>query len=481
MADKYLNDTGLAYYHSRIKPKLAPDVTTSDNGKILKVSNGTWVAANETQELPSVTASDNGKVLQVVNGAWAKNKVEASNVTYDEQAAQTQLGATVQEAIETLDYNLAGVASDASKAAFSNVKVGANIIAANIRQDTLELVAGNKITLTPDATNDKVTIAAQDELPTVTASDNGKVLAVANGQWSVNAIPDATSSTKGIVKVDSTISHSSTNPLQNRVIADLLDTKLDSDAGFTGITYVGDETDPGSAHEMRIGAYDTEYATVLAPRIVVDNSLNSDSKILIDASKYNYDSYGNPSSTISSTKITVSDSNGISIDSANGVTINGEDPTNLINSVKVAGVALTPDSNKAVDIPYATSSTKGVVIVDNAMSSSSTNPVQNSVVKAYVDSAMAGGATFQGAVNAGTDISSLTAYNAGWYWVVQTAGTYVGQTCEVGDMIYCINNYSSAYSASDFSVVQKNVDMTLYWAKSELTAITTAEIDTLFA
>ena len=79
---------------------------------------------------------------------------------------------------------------------------------------------------------------------------------------------------------------------------------------------------------------------------------------------------------------------------------------------------------------------------------------------------------FKGTVNAGTDISGLTNYKSGWYWVVATAGTYAGEVCEVGDMIFCVSNYSSAYSASDFTAVQNNLD---------LAAITNAEIDTIVA
>ena len=48
------------------------------------------------------------------------------------------------------------------KNVFGNVKVGSTTIAADTTQDTLELVAGSNVTLTPDATNDKVTIAATD-------------------------------------------------------------------------------------------------------------------------------------------------------------------------------------------------------------------------------------------------------------------------------------------------------------------------------
>lgn len=54
--------------------------------------------------------------------------------------------------------------------AFSNVKVGSTAIAADTETDTLELEAGSNITLTPDATNDKVTISATDTLYGLIAS-----------------------------------------------------------------------------------------------------------------------------------------------------------------------------------------------------------------------------------------------------------------------------------------------------------------------
>ena len=44
--------------------------------------------------------------------------------------------------------------------AFSNVKVGSTTVAADSATDTLEIAAGANITITPDATNDKITIAA---------------------------------------------------------------------------------------------------------------------------------------------------------------------------------------------------------------------------------------------------------------------------------------------------------------------------------
>ena len=51
-----------------------PEVSASDNGKVLGVVNGAWksVTPEIPEELPSVTTSDNGKVLGVVSGKWAK-------------------------------------------------------------------------------------------------------------------------------------------------------------------------------------------------------------------------------------------------------------------------------------------------------------------------------------------------------------------------------------------------------------------------
>ncbi|WP_240326837.1 tail fiber protein [Aeribacillus pallidus] len=63
--------------------------------------------------------------------------------------------------------------AEVNQNAFSNVKVGVTTIAADSKTDTLELVAGNAVTLTPDATNDKVTIA----VPNATSSNPGAMSA----------------------------------------------------------------------------------------------------------------------------------------------------------------------------------------------------------------------------------------------------------------------------------------------------------------
>ena len=103
-------------------------------------------------------------------------------------------GLSTNDYTTTEKNKLAGIASGAevNQNAFSNVKVGTTTIAADSKTDTVELVAGSNVTLTPDATNDKVTIAATNTTYTnpklgqgygtcATASGtNAKVVTLAN-------------------------------------------------------------------------------------------------------------------------------------------------------------------------------------------------------------------------------------------------------------------------------------------------------------
>lgn len=148
------------------------------------------------------------------------------------------------------------------------------------------------------------------------------------------------------------------------------------------------------------------------------------------------------------------------------------------------------------------------VTVDTALSNSSTNPVQNKVINTAlgnkantasptltgtpkaptaatgtnttqiattefvttaISNAQVGAASFQGTVSNNTTISD-SSYKKGWYWVVAQAGTYVGEACEVGDMIFAIADKGTSYSAANFSVLQNNLD---------LVAITNTEIDAI--
>ena len=92
----------------------------------------------------------------------------------DKRITDTDTGIATQSANGLLSSGdkkkLDGIASGAevNQNAFSNIKIGNTTIVADGKTDTVELAAGNNITLTPDATNDKITIAATDTNTTYT-------------------------------------------------------------------------------------------------------------------------------------------------------------------------------------------------------------------------------------------------------------------------------------------------------------------------
>lgn len=73
----------------------------------------------------------------------------------------------VKDGIETTYDIEASLDKLSGIAAFSNIAVGTTTIAADNEKDTLTIEAGNNITLTPDAANDKITIATTNT-PTFT-------------------------------------------------------------------------------------------------------------------------------------------------------------------------------------------------------------------------------------------------------------------------------------------------------------------------
>ena len=120
---KFLSYDGLLYFWNKLKAAFVSDITyDGSNEKIVKTKNGTTVDL-----IGLATSSATGLM-----SANDKN---------------------------TLD-NIITTGGQPNQNAFSNIKIGSTTIAADSKTDTFELTAGNNITLTPDAGNDKITIAA---------------------------------------------------------------------------------------------------------------------------------------------------------------------------------------------------------------------------------------------------------------------------------------------------------------------------------
>ena len=115
--------------------------------------------------------------------------------------------------LSTNDYTtdektkLSGIAAGAevNQNAFSNIKVGDATVQADSKTDTLTLVAGSNVTITPDTTNDSITIAAKDTTYSaatssaaglMSATDKAKLDTITNSADAVSFTQSLTSGTK---------------------------------------------------------------------------------------------------------------------------------------------------------------------------------------------------------------------------------------------------------------------------------------------
>ena len=132
-------------------------------------SHGTHVSYSSTNPVMDGTAS--------VGSATTVSRSDHKHPTDTSRASASDLTSHVGDTVKHItstereNWNAAKSHADSAHApsnaeknqnAFSNVKVGETTIAADSTTDVLTLVAGSNITLTPDATNDKITIAATD-------------------------------------------------------------------------------------------------------------------------------------------------------------------------------------------------------------------------------------------------------------------------------------------------------------------------------
>lgn len=91
------------------------------------------------------------------------NSINSLNTTVNNKVDKVSGKGLSTNDYTTAEKNkLAGIAEKAevNQNAFSNVVVGSTTIAADSKTDTLTLVAGSNVTLTPDTTNDKITISS---------------------------------------------------------------------------------------------------------------------------------------------------------------------------------------------------------------------------------------------------------------------------------------------------------------------------------
>lgn len=195
-----------------------PEVTVRDNGKILKVINGFWMAGAETAELPPTFPEDNGKILKEVDGYWiaATDPNDGSVVyiiynqtTFDSAlAALSGIGTTYSKPIAVYfrkneeNFVASSIKIISNKISFTittlddgYIYIGKVVIEKNGLGETVYTLTNeangvpiyDDTLVTPMLGLDSYGLPQWKEapigLPAVTNIDNGKVPVVDNGAW----------------------------------------------------------------------------------------------------------------------------------------------------------------------------------------------------------------------------------------------------------------------------------------------------------
>lgn len=165
MAKKIFTDESLATLVDETKSYVDSAVSTKAN-------------SSHTHSISNVTNLQSSLDAKVPTSRTVNGKALSSNITL----SASDVGAAASSHTHSSYVN---------QNAFSSVKVGSTTVSADTTTDTLELVAGSNITITPDATNDKVTIAATDTTYDAAGSSLGLVksggdVTISSGTITVN-------------------------------------------------------------------------------------------------------------------------------------------------------------------------------------------------------------------------------------------------------------------------------------------------------
>ena len=260
--------------------------------------------------------------------------------------------------------------SDAQKNqnAFSNIKVGSTTVVADTTTDTLTLEAGSNITITPDATNDKITIAATDTTYSVATSSKAGL---------VKSGTDITVDSSGNVSVNDN-SHAHT-------IANVTDLQSSLDAKQATIT--GGATTITSSNLTASRALVSDGSGKVAVSAVTSTELeyldgvtsNIQTQLNNKAGQSDLDTLEETVNSISQSFTTAADAIGDAL-VAKGVSV--PEGTSLTNMATLIGSNLV-NSSQANTIKNALTA-KGISVPTNASLSDMATLITNNLAKALV-------------------------------------------------------------------------------------------------
>lgn len=357
--------------HSDIRTAIAE--VKSDVDAFFKDATISAEAKDTLKEIQEYITSDVAAAAAMT--ASINNKAEKSDLT-----AHTGSTAVHITDAERTAWNTAASNAQKNQNAFSNVKVGSTTVAADTTTDTIEFV-GSNVTITPDATNDKITFTVA----------NGTTAAKGLVQLtdSVASTATTTAATPNSVKQAYDLANSA------KIAADAAQATADGKAASTHVHAIADVSGLQTALDGKAASSHGTHVTwsTTSPKMDGTASVGSETKVARGdhvhptdtsrASKTEFDTH--VASTVSH------------ITSTERTTWNAKASTASATTA-TAGLMTAADKTKLDGI--ATGANK--ITVDTALSSTSTNPVQNKAVNSAI-------ATLTSAVTTNTNsISTLT-------------------------------------------------------------------------
>lgn len=203
MSKKYLDYDGLLYFWQKLKAYFVPQTRTVNNKAL---SADITLTASDVSALPDSTvipSAGTGSSYPTMDGTrnlGSNAGFARVDHVHPSDTSRVPTSRTVNG--HALSSNITLTASDVSalpdstviptlQNVFGIVKVGTISIEADTTRDTLTLEAGSNVTLTPDATNDKVTISATDTTyNTGTASDISTGTSTTAKVWTPKVLAD---------------------------------------------------------------------------------------------------------------------------------------------------------------------------------------------------------------------------------------------------------------------------------------------------
>ena len=158
----YIKDSKEIWTHGQFYGSAASVAWSAITGKPSFATVATSGSYNDLSNKPTIPTSlptpNSLTFTGATTGTWNGSAAKTVNIPTYSNASTSSAG--LMSASDKSKLNGIAGGAEVNQNAFSNVVVGSTTIAADSKTDTLTLTAGSNITLTPNATNDSITISA---------------------------------------------------------------------------------------------------------------------------------------------------------------------------------------------------------------------------------------------------------------------------------------------------------------------------------